>query len=403
MKGSLTDKKKGIGSQIAFSAMILVMGFLWTTLSAYLLRIDVVSFCRNLLLSALMSFLTIFSFLSVSKKNGLLFWNDGHMGRYFLVVCLSYAFLAGMGEVPYLTAPISLLGVLLTLFSGNVCGLISYSAMILQYSVLNGISVSQMIVLLMTGLLGALLFMNIDHSFRYAGSLFAYLVADFVIYSLFFVMTQTGTALGDAILYSCIRLFSSLVVILVVLKLIAKLCVYRDANFFASINDPECELLTQLKGINKDAYFHAIHTAYLADKIARRLQCNASLAKAGGYYHKIGLLQGEDTIQNTLLVAATHKFPQSLIRVLKEYGIKNTPHVSKEAAIVQFCDAMVSSVSYLLKKDKNTVLDYEKIIDVIVHKKVDGGDLEHCELTMEDLCEIKKGLVEEKLYYDFLR
>lgn len=403
MKGNVTAKKKGKCLQIIAITVILLMGFAWTGCVSYTLRADVISFCRNMLISSMVSFLIIFSFLITSHRKNLFFWNEGKFVRFSVITCIAFVFLTFMGEIPYLIAPISILGVVFMLFSGNICGLVSYSAVILQYSVLNGLSVSQVIVLLMTGLLGAILFMNLHNGFRYVGSLFAYLVADFVLYSLFFVITQTGTLLGDAILYSAIRLFTIGIVSLVILKLIGKFHYYKDIDFYSMINDPEYELLTRLKEINKDAYFHAVHTAYLSDRIAKKIGCDAALAKAGGYYHKIGLLQGNDSIQNTILVASAHDFPKSLIGLLKEYGIKNMPNVSKEAAIVQFCDAMISSVAYMFKKEPDAILNFEKIVDVIVRKKMNSGDLEHCELTMEDLCELKKGLLEEKLYYDFLR
>ena len=117
-----------------------------------------------------------------------------------------------------------------------------------------------------------------------------------MLYSLFFVITQTGTLLGDAILYSAIRLFTIGILLLVILKLIGKFYYYKDIDFYSMINDPEYELLTRLKEINKEAYFHAVHTAYLSDRIAKKIGCDAALAKAGGYYHKIGLLQGNDSI-----------------------------------------------------------------------------------------------------------
>lgn len=403
MKGSITDKKKGNGIQVVFSILIVIMGLAWVFISACFLRPDMISFCRNMLFSIITSLSIIFSFLITSQRNGLYFWNEGRYIRFSILVCIIFFGLGFGAKIPYLIAPFSLFGVVLTLFSGSVCGVIGYSVIILQYSVLNGLSVPQIIVLLMTGIIGSILFMNLHDGFRYVGSLFAYLIADFVLYSLFFVITQTGTVFGDALLHSMIRLFALGITVLLLLKFIGKYYYYKDSDFYALINDPEYELLTRLKEVNKEAYFHAIHTAYLTDRIAKKIKCNVALAKAGGYYHKIGLLQGNDSIQNTILVGAAHKFPKSLIRVLKEYGIKNMPFVSKEAAIVQICDAMISSVAYMFKKDNCAVLNYGKIIDVIIRKKMDSGDFEHCELTMEDLCEIKKGLLEEKLYYDFLR
>ncbi len=403
MKERLKDRKRSILSQTVFSVMILLTGLLWTGLSGWLLQIRTFELYRNLFLSVIMSFVIIFSYCMAERKMALFSWNQGSMGRFTLFVCLSMVFLAAMGEVSYLAAPVSAAAIVITVFSGGFCGLVTYDALILQYGILNGLDLIQVMVLLLTGLLGFVLFMSLDRHFRYGGILFAYFAGDFVIYSLYFVMTEDGQALGDALLYTGIRLFSAFVGLLIILKLLGDWCIYKDDKKLAMLNDPDYPLLTQLKSINREAYFHAIHTAYLSEKIARRIGINYALAKAGGYYHKIGLIQDRDSIQNTILVGTSHKFPASLIRILKEYGIRNMNSVSKEAAVVQLSDAVVSSISYLFLKDGNAVLNYEKIVDVIIRKKLDSGDFDHCELTMEELCQIKKGFAEEKLYYDFLR
>lgn len=400
---NLKDKKRSILSRVFLSVMILLAALLWAALYGYLFQSAPLVLCRNLLLGTLMAFLIVFSFVMADGRNAVFSWNKGHMGRFAVIICLCVVFLAGMGQVPFLAAPVSALAVILTVYSGGVVGIISYSALILQYCILNGFSVTQLTVLLLTGLVGAALFMSLDKSFRYGGILFTYFVADFVCYSLFFVLTESGQALGDALLYTGIRLFSAFVALLVILKLLGAYSIYRDDNALAGINNPEYKLLVELKSVNREAYFHAIHTAYLSERIARRIGADTALAKAGGYYHKIGILQGKDTIQNTLLIGAANEFPESLIRLLKEYGIKNMQNVSREAAVVQLADAVVSSVSYLFQKDRNAVLNYDKVVDVIIKKKLDSGDFEHCELTMEELCEIKNGFVEERLYYDFLR
>lgn len=403
MRVRLKDEKWIILSRIVCSAMILLCGLLWTFLSGYLHKISDFVLYRNLVLAVFMALLIIFVYLEADRKKLLFSWNNRHMGRFTFLVCLFMAFLAGMGEVPYLAAPVFAGAVILTVFSGSYCGLVSYSAMVLQYCILNGLDVAQVIVLLLTGLTGALLFMSLDRNLRYGGILFACLAGDFICYSLFFVMMREGQALGDALLYTGIRLFSALIVLLIVLKILGTVCIYRDDKMLSEINQPDYKLLVELKGVSKQAYFHAIHTAYLCEKLARRIEADVPLAKAGGFYIKIGMLEGEDTIRNTIQVASKNKFPSALVRLLKEYGIKNMKRVSKEAVIVQLSDAMIATISFLFNKDKNASLNYEKIIDIIIKKKMDSGDFEHCDLTMEELCEIKKGFLEEKMYYDFLR
>lgn len=402
MRNRLQHKKRNM-VWIVCTLILLLAGMILTFIAGYPYQMEAYLFYRNLLVFALVMLLIAFSFWLADKKEMLFSWNRGHIVRYTLVICLAVFFLYGMGYVPFMAAPISAIAIILTVFSGSMCGIFSYLGLILQYCLLQEVSNEQLLVLLVTGLLGSILFSSLDRNFRYAGALFAYLAGEVICYGSFFLITEQGTAFGDLMLFLCIHLFVALVGVLIILKLLGVLCIYRDVRILSVLNDPEYSLLAQLKDMDKDAYFHAIHTAYLSEKAARRIGINAPLAKAGGYYHKIGLLQGSDSIRNTILVGNANHFPDSLICLLKEFGIKNIKHVSGEAAIVQIADVVVSTISYMFQKDNKAVLDYGKIVDVIIKKKLETGDFDYCQLTMEELSEIKKCFAEEKLYYDFLR
>ena len=97
-----------------------------------------------------------------------------------------------------------------------------------------------------------------------------------------------------------------------------------------------------------------------------------------------------------------NQFPQRVKEVLKEYLDKSEIIRSKETVVLLFSDTVISSISYLFSKDPKIQLDYEKIIESIFKKRIESGVIEHSDLSFE-LTQIKKGLVEEKLYYDFLR
>ena len=146
-----------------------------------------------------------------------------------------------------------------------------------------------------------------------------------------------------------------------------------------------------------------MHTAYFCEKIARKIGADEMLAKAGGYYHKIGRMRGEGNLKNALAIAREYHFPPELVQLLKEYGGKNTSLVSREAAIVLLADAMVSSVMFLFEKNPRAELNYEQIAGVVFKKQIESGILDHCSLTISQLNEIHKIFVEETLYYDFLR
>lgn len=396
------DKKQSIPPFVCLSAGILA-ACLWTGLCGYFMNIPYSVLAGWVLLSAFGGFLSVFSYYIGDKKAALFWWNLKHIGRYTLLLAVFQFCLTALFYLPFLTIPLSAICVILTLFSNGFCGMIAYLFFLIEAVFVSGLTLNQVIVLTLAGVAGATLFQSLDKQFRYGGILFAYLVGDFVCYSFYYVAGLTGTGLGDAILYSAIRLFATLMLILIFLKAVAKLSVYHDEEFFARINDPEYRLLSQLKETDKETYFHAVHTAYLSEKIARRIGANMALAKAGGYYHKIGVLREGDTMQNTISIGKEHKFPDSLMKLLEEYGIRNPSSISKEAAIVQLSDALVSSIVFMFEKNKNADLNYERIVEIIVKKKMDSGDWAVCELTMEELYQIKQGYAEERMYYDFLR
>ena len=339
-----------------------------------------------------------------NRKNLFFFkWNQGHEKRILIIYFVGLAICFLHAYIPFYAFPYGFLVIILVVFSNAYLGLIMYLSYLFLFYSFFAWSMEEFLVLLLIGALGSILFSTLGKDFRYSGALCSYLILDFALYFIVYLSDTNTCLFGDFILYSAIRIFALFFLLLFLMKVLHDKFVCKNEIFYAGINDPDHELLISLKYIDENAYFHAVHTAYLSDKVARLIHANASLAKALGYYHRIGLLQGEDSIQNTLTVAATYHFPQELQNAMQEYGIKNTAFVSKEAAIVQICDALVSSLTYLFQKDLNAPLNFERIIDVIIDKKIDCDDLASCDLTLSELTKIKKGLVEEKLYYDFLR
>lgn len=401
--GKRAREKKSVKGLIISFIINLLIFILWTLLWGYLHDTKLSGLLRNLLLNVFGAFAITFSFWASSYKGELSWWNKDHEVRYSIIVVLCAAALFGMPYIPFLAAPVAITAVVMTVFSGGFCGLVSYLFMIMQYILLSGLKTEQVVVLVFSGLLGIVLFKSLDREFRYVGILFAYLVSDLVCCGVYYVMTAPRAELGDSVMYVGIRLFSELMVILISLKLTGKYCVYRDEDFYRRINSPDYKLLVRLKSVNKETYMHAVHTAYLSEKISQKIAINTTLAKAGAYYHKIGILEGADTIENTLKICRDNKFPMPLIELLEEYGDRKSVRISKETAVVQISDMVVSYISHMFENDKNAAPDYEKIIDDIIHEKMDSRDWNKCVLTMGELCKIKEGLLEVKLYYDFLR
>ena len=66
-------------------------------------------------------------------------------------------------------------------------------------------------------------------------------------------------------------------------------------------------------------------------------------------------------------------------------------------------DQVVTSILYLFTKDKDSQVDYHQLVEVLFKKKIENGFFLESDLTIKELYQMKKMLIEEKLYYDFLR
>lgn len=344
----------------------------------------------------------LFVFLVAVVKGDFLYDNINHIGRFSFLYFLGTILVVIQCFLPEIMWFFLPLAVLLALFSSIQLGICSYMLLLYLQMLLTECDYTVILSYTCIGIVGIMLFAYLDYNFLFGVSLFSTLLFMYVVLlSMEYVIH--GFLRFDAFLYAAINLFISFLLITASLKYISYYVLHKNRDKYQEINDPEFILLTELKATNPRAYYHAVHTAYFSEKIARKIGADEMLAKAGGYYHKIGKMRGPNNLRNTLEIAENYHFPPQLVLLLKEYGSKNMVLRSKEAAIVLLADAMVSSVMFLFEKDKNARLDYEQIVDVVFKKQLGCGVLDQCEITMEQLTEIKTMFTEETLYYDFLR
>lgn len=169
------------------------------------------------------------------------------------------------------------------------------------------------------------------------------------------------------------------------------------------LNDPESPLLERLKECSEEEYFHSIHTAYLCDRIARGIGLNADVLRVAGYYHRIGMLKGVSSLENTRLIMKEYRFPDTVRRLLGDYLQGGDGIVSKEAAVLLFADTMISTLRYLFSENPEKIVDYPELVRMIFEKVMESGELQNSRISLWELEEIKKILVEEEKYYEFLR
>lgn len=394
----MEEQKKGETKNfLIYTAIILLSAFV-TFLGCYLLKKPVDEMIRNMLVSITLSLITVLSLAVSGQKKSLFFNNFDHLGRFFISYVFGLIFSICAIFLPLKVLPVLVLAVFLSLTSNTIAGSIAYLNFIFMMQFFTDMSAYGFFMCIFVGLAGIALFQNIDEEYLVNGAMFASLILLFVGETAFLILFEGQKISLDTFVLPMINVCISFVVLVAFFRIYSTTIVHKYRDRYQIINDPDFSLLASLKEKSPKEYYHAVHTAYFCDKIARKTSANVYLAKAGGYYHKIG-----KGLAKTLDIAKEYKFPPELIELLSEYADKEQVITKKETAIVLFADGVVSSISYLLEKDKKAVLDYKQVVDIVFQKKLESDILNQCNITMNELTIMRNLFVEEKLYYDFLR
>ncbi len=292
----------------------------------------------------------------------------------------------------------------LMLFSNQFTGLCAGSTLLLLTLLLQGSNSAQIFVLyFFSGLVGIVLFSSLKDTFKVGLVLFISLMMQFLCLCIHSVLMVNETLHIGMLLIPAANILICLILLLILLRYFSVTIINKTRDLYMDINDPECPLLVRLKEHSRDEYYHAIHTAYLCDRIAKRLSLDDAVAKAGGYYHKIGILKGDNNWENAKQILEEYEYPEMVHQILKEYLDKDERLVRKEAVVLLIADTVISSISYLFSQDSKAQIDYDKLIQAVFKKKSESGLFNYSQISLGELEEMKKILSQERLYYDFLR
>ena len=358
---------------------------------------------RNVVMILAGTGIVIFSYI-MSEVNGFfVYQNEGRYGKFAVTYLISLLAAVFLPFLPVTGWPFLVIFVLLGVFSNGMTGLTAGSLCLLLAVNFAGCDYAVFWLYFISGMAGILVFSTLDEEFKVGIPVVISLLilglsltANVVLFSKEKLTIAQFMIPGINLMICCILL-------LVSLKMVSSTVIHRYRDRYMEINDPECPLLVQLKEFSKDEYYHAIHTAYLADKVARSLGIDDAAVKACGYYNRIGKLKGENTWENVSAICDKYHFPPKTRHILQEYVDPDVKMVSREAVVVLLADCIVSSILYLFSKNPKAELNYEQLIDTVFKKEFETDELYSNEISLAQLCAMKKIFLQEKLYYDFLR
>ena len=301
--------------------------------------------------------------------------------------------------------PYMSLFVILALFSNSEIGMIAgicfttISVMLEE----NG-SYGELFMYVLAGAVAIALFRDLKETTAIGIPVFISLLMQAVLIIAYNVLFQNRTFSINILILPILNLMLNLIILLVFLNMFGVYVIRKSNDMYMEINDAAYPLLVKLKEKDKDEYFRAIHTGYLAERIALGLGFNDRAVKACAYYHRIGVLDGGLKWADVEHYYVDNNFPIEAVEFLHEYIEPPKGAVkSKEALSVQLSETVIASIMYLIKQNKDAKIDYDKLIDNLFDKKEASGELKDYAVTFMEYDRMRAILKKEKLYYDFLR
>ncbi|MCQ2080051.1 MAG: hypothetical protein MJZ11_00235 [Lachnospiraceae bacterium] len=379
------------------ASTILVVG-----VCGYLYNVNIENSIGNVIIAGVLLIAGIFSVSYTEKHNGFLFNNS--FIKFFIdyEICLvASAVFAYFPDSEWIFLPVF---ISLMLFSDEISAvLLGANFVIISIMLSSSADFVSFITYFAPGVVGIILFKTIDEEFKILYPLVVSLGLLFLTLCVKEILILNVEFSFSLFLIPLYNILISIAVIFFILKIFSYSLLYKNDDRCLDIIDPEFELLAALKEKSKEDYDHAIYTAVLCSKMASFIGLDENVSKACGYYHKIGVLAKSQDWKDVEELLHEYEFPENIISLLKEYNMVDGPVKSKETVLVLFADTVISSIRYLFVKDKNAVIDYDKLINAIFEKKINSGAISWSKISYEEISIIKEKLVDEKMFYDFLR
>ena len=361
---------------------------------------------RNVISVLVESGLIIFLWEDGLIRGSLVYGNEKHMNRFFVIYIIVFVTALLFPLVNNLIWPYLSIFVLLSLFSNALIGICSGCAL-LNVSLLlcHGSSVQPFFIYLIAGVVAIVLFQHVGEKLQFGLPILISIMLLFVLLVAYHVLFLNQTFSFPMLTVPLVNVVISSILLLVLLNAFSLLVIRGSNDMYMDINDPEFELLVKIKNKDKREYYRAIHTAYLADRIAADIGVNRRATKACAYYHRVGMLDGKpDDMEAAKPYFRRYQFPESAVTLLEEYikSGKKAP-VSKEATIINLCEDLVNKLMAIFEKDKTAKIDSDRMIEEMIERRHISGSFNHSNLSIAELNRVSKLLKKEKLYYDFLR
>lgn len=392
--------KKAVLIFMIFLSVILTAGALLGM--GLFLKLDQYQLLRNTVIGVMSILLTVFLWLQGGITNHLSFDNAEHPVRFFLLYDIGLVLATIFSRLPETVWVFLFFFIFLSLLSNPFTGLSAAGTLLICTMFLSStLSFPVFLTYFVSGMIGIVLFQYIDEHLKFGIPVFLSLLMQLICIFANQVLFQSKSLTLESCILPLVNILINCLLLFLFLQTFTYKVVLPKKNIYQIINDPEYQLMTHIRESSRKDFFHSVHTAYLTERICSELSLDVPAAKTAAYYYKTEPLLKE--FGSLTVIMKAHHFPDYAVRIIQQLRKVNNDPLEKESTVVMFCDNMITTLEYLADQNKELGSQYETIVNTVLDKRIEKGVLNHSKISIMEMNSLRKKILEEKLYYDFIR
>lgn len=359
---------------------------------AYLIQMDPYYFVRTVVFGLSLCIMTLFMYASSNIQNKLSYDDKEHPGRFFGIYLIGIICAFVFVWLPVLGWMFLFFYIALSVVSNQTTGIISATSLLVLTAMLRDVSFTTFLVFFISGIIGSVLISGIGKEFKIGIPVALSLAFQLLLMFAGDVLLQNKIIGWEDAVIPATNTILNCIVIWLFLQLYSAKVAHKEDNLYQMITDPEYEAMLQLKEEKNDLYKQSLHSAFLVERICSVLQLDNRAAKCAAYYQHFDSEQLE-----------SYPIPEHASELIKQLKQGPRKMIEKEAIIVYICDLTMKTILYITKQAHEKEINYERVINTLFEKQFPTLLFIHTDISFRDIEFIKRKLIEEKMYYDFLR
>jgi len=302
----------------------------------------------------------------------------------------------GISFMPEYFRPVIILPLIMTAFSNDTLGMITGLFFNVLLAFTTGGSFYELLAYTVLVLVGGMLSKVLKHmEYRlYIGMIFLFSCVLFP--NIFYYFANEEIVFSNLIL----GMVNGFVVAVYAIALFPNVRekTYREKHYYyGDILTDDYIQVREVRNYSMSEYNHARKVSDIAYKYALRLDLDADLAAAAGFYYRLGRWEGDPPIENGVRKAQELCFPDALIQILREYNATDDLPSTPESALVHIIDGLLIKMELLDGEVGTSQWNREVLIHQTLNEFSSAGYYDKSGLSINAFLQIRGWLAKEAL------